>query len=1004
MSAPAGTPYFSLLGPVQAWQDQAPLALGPPQQRLLLALLLVRRPGVVELDELIDGMWGEDVPRTAVGTVRSYVYRLRRVLGPCLTTQGRGYGLDVPDGAVDLAVFESEVGLARTRIAAGDLGSGAELLESALRRWRGAPLAGLPGPFARIQRERLAELRLSVQLERLELDLLRGRHDRVVPELALLCAEHPHHERLRSLRSTALERAGRPGEARAVGAGPAAAGAGPSAVPDAPVPGAAPPGTDPPGAAGPSTGTPSTGTPSAKAPSTGASLPAPAPVGAPGFARPSTGAPAFVTVAVPVPALPTPAQLPYTTSDFTGRRDATEDLLRALRPDGAETVVISAVGGIGGVGKTALALHAAHRLREHFSDGQLYANLRGVREDPARPESVLASFLRALGVVDSAIPEQVEERAALYRSRLAGRRVLLVLDDARDIAQIEPLLPGSSACAVLVTSRSTLPELPAALRIRLDVLSPADAVTLLGRIIGEARVAAEPDRALAVAELCGWLPLALRIAGSRLATRPGWSLAAFLDLLEGRRSPFSATAGGEDGVEACFLLSYELLGADEARLFRLLALPDQEDAEVADAAALTGLPRAQAEECLERMTGLGLLESPAPGRYRFHDLLRAFARARSAQEDGPGEQAAALVRLCDHFLASARNAYAVERPGHPVAGLLTPTVSAGTVASEPGQGHRLFTAQHQSVLAVAVQTVRADPASVGLVADLVLALDPVLDSSFLWGAMTQPARLMLAVARERGQTRAAGRLGYMLGGALYQLTQLDEAERVLDAAERDARGARDTAVLTEIHNCQGLVWYSRGVYDRSLELSLLAVETGERCGNAWGSGNARTCRAVALAAAGRLEEAAECGRVSMASARAASDPARLMYSLYALGGIARLQGRPDEAIAGLREATELAVRHGYSTFEVFNLVEETFCHLVAGRPRDAVATGERLLELADRKGWLFAQGRALRLIGTALADLGERGPARERLTRAIALLEPLRPTEASEARAVLDAL
>lgn len=969
MSAPA-TPYFSLLGPVQAWHGEEALALGPPQQRLLLAMLLVRRPGVSELDELIDGIWGEESPRTAVGTVRSYVYRLRQIVGPCLATEGRGYALGVPDAAVDLSVFEAEVTRARTRVAAGDLGSGAELLESALRRWRGVPLAGLPGPFARIQRERLAELRLSVLLERLELDLVRGHHARLVPELALLCGEHPQNERLRTLRSTALERAGRPGEAGdatspPAGRGPAGSGVGPAG-----------PGSRPAG--------PGAGLPGSRGGSTGS--------GSGSFAAPGVGS------------LPPPAQLPYTTSDFTGRDQDTADLLRTLRPDGAEAVVISAVGGIGGVGKTALALHAAHRLRAYFPDGQLYANLRGVREDPASPESVLAAFLRALGVLDSAIPEGAEERAALYRSRLAGRRVLLVLDDARDIAQIEPLLPGSSACAVLVTSRSTLPELPAALRIRLDVLSSADAVALLGRILGEARIAAEPAEAAAMAELCGGLPLALRIAGSRLATRPGWSLAAFLGLLEGRRSPFSATAAGEDGVEACFRLSYELLGADEARLFRLLALPDQEDAEAADAAALTGLPYERAEECLERMTGLGLLESPAPGRYRFHDLLRAFARARSAEEDGPGEQAAALARLCDHFLASARNAYAVERPGHPLAGLLTPTRSPGTAVSVPGQGHRLFTAQHQSVLAVAVQTVRADPSSVVLVADLVLALDPVLDGSFLWGALVEPARLMLRLAREREQTRAAGRLGYMLGGALYQLAQLDAAEAVLLDAELDARNSGDPAVLTEIHNCQGLVWLGRGDYDRALELSGRAVETGDRCGNAWGAGNARTCHSVTLAAAGRLDEAAETARLSLVSARAAGDPFRQIYALYALGTVARLRGRPDEAIEGLREGAELAAHHGYSTFEVFHLAEETACHLAAERPGDAEATGQRVLELARAKGWLFAEARALRLLGTALAAGGETDRAREFLTRAVELLEPMRPPEAAQARAVLDTL
>ncbi|MER7466650.1 NB-ARC domain-containing protein [Streptomyces sp. NPDC097981] len=702
--------------------------------------------------------------------------------------------------------------------------------------------------------------------------------------------------------------------------------------------------------------------------------------------------------------LPVPAQLPYVTGDFTGRERDARELLDALAPSGAETVLISALGGIGGVGKTALALHAAHRLRGHFTDGQLYANLRGVREDPAQPDAVLAGFLRALGVADSAIPERLEERASLYRSRLAGLRVLLVLDDARDTAQIEPLLPGSSACAVLVTSRSTLPELTATLRIRLDVLPPADAVSLLGRIVGEDRISAEPAEAAALAELCGRLPLALRIAGSRLATRPGWSLAAFLELLEGRRSPFSAATGGEDGVEACFRLSYELLDEAEARLFRLLALPDQEDTDVAGAAALAALEPACAEEFLERMTGLGLLESPAPGRYRYHDLLRAFARARSAQEDGPAGRAAALTRLSDHHLASARNAYTVERPGHPVAGLLTATASPGTPVSAPGQGHRMFTAQHQSVLAVAVQTVQADPSAVGLVADLVLALDPVLDGSFLWAAMIEPARLMLRTARERGDHRAAGRLGYMLGGALYQVTQLDEAEQVLRRAELDARAAGDEAVLTEIRTCQGLVWFGRTEFDRALVMQQQAIAAGERCGNLWGAENARTCSAVSLAALGRLDEAQEAGRRSLASARACGDALRQVYALYAMGAITRLMGRPDEGIPGLREGAELASQCGYSAFEVFHQVEETFCHLAAERPAEALATGERVLELSRAQGWRFAEARALRLVGTAHAALGESGPARERLTQAIALLEPIRPPEAEEARALLATL
>ncbi|CAL9353981.1 hypothetical protein SUDANB120_00522 [Streptomyces sp. enrichment culture] len=1042
---------FSLLGPVQAGRGGVDVPLGPPQQRLVLAMLLVRRPGVVGLDELIDGIWGEASPRTAAGTVRSYVYRLRRALGPCLVTEGGGYALDAPDGAVDLADFEAEAARGRELVAAGDADGGARLLEAALARWRGVPLAGLPGPFARIQRERLTELRLSVLLERVEADLARGRHGRLVPELGALCAEYPLNGRLRALRAEALARAGRGDEAGAAapGAGERAASAeagaveaparptrvpavGPAAAAarERPVADSGPAGT--PG--GPSAALPGAPPAAAEATRTDTEDPAAMAVPGPGAEHPTRGArytsaqaPEARPAATPsglhrpaassgnrlreaAPPLPAPAQLPYATVDFTGRETATRRLVEALIPaaedpaadsGGPPAVVVSAVGGIGGVGKTTLALHAAHRLRAHFRDGQLYANLRGVREDPAQPDAVLAAFLRALGVADSAIPEGVEERAGLYRSRMADKRMLLVLDDARDLGQIEPLLPGSSACAVVVTSRNTLAGLPAALRLRLDVLPAGDAVRLLGRIVGRERIEAEPAEAAALAALCGGLPLALRIAGSRLATRPGWSLAAFRGLLEGRRAPFSAEAGGEDGVEACFRLSYELLDAAEARLFRLLALPEQEDADVADASALAGIDPAHAEELLERMTELGLLESPAPQRYRFHDLLRAFARARSAEEDGPEGGAEALVRLVDHHLASARNAYAVERPGHPVPDMLHPTRSPGTGMSAPGEAHRVFAGRHQSVLAVAVQTVRADPSAVDLAADLILALDPVLDGTFLWAAMVEPARAILRAARGQGRRRAAGRLGYMLGGGLYQLGHTDEAESVLAAAAADAQSSGDEAVLTEIRTCQALVWYARGDLERALELYGQAVAVGERCGSRWGAENARACSAHTLSSLGRLAEADAAARKSLASARADGDAYRMSYTLYVLGGVLRQSGRPEEAIAYLREGAALSGAAGYATIELFSQWEVSHCHLAAGRHREAVESGARVADVSREKGWALAEARALQVVGTALAELGDRERARERLERAAGLFDRLRPAEAAQVRRIL---
>ncbi|MFG2413147.1 AfsR/SARP family transcriptional regulator [Streptomyces goshikiensis] len=929
--------YFSLLGPVQAHRGDSPLPLGPPQQRALLAMLLCRRNAVVGLDELIDGLWGGEPPRSAVGTVRSYAYRLRRTLGGGLVTHGRGYALQVGPGELDLTRFDELTVRARAHVSAGDPQAARDLLARALEMWRGPALAGLPGPQARIQRERLAELRLSVLMERVELDLRLGGHGRLVAELTGLCLEHPLNDRLRAFRDAALEGGGREREAR----------------------------TTPPGAAAP------TPTPTPTAP----------------------------------PHLPVPAQLPYVPADFTGRAEVVRDLLDALTPTAPETVVVCAVGGIGGIGKTTLAVHTAGRLREHFPDGQLYANLRGVREDPADPAAVLAGFLRALGVTDPALPEEPRERAALYRSRLAGKRILLVLDDARDTAQIEPLLPGSPTCAVLVTSRSTLSGLPAARRLRLDVLPAAEALALLGRIVGEERIAAEPAEAAALVERCGGLPLAVRIAGSRLGTRPAWRLADFLRLLDGRRPAlgpgfgpaFPGRDGPEGSVEACFRLSYDLLDAGQARLFRLMAVPRTATLDLASAAALAGLDPAGAERHLERLTALGLLESPAPLTYRFHDLLGEFAAARSEEGDSPGERTAALLRLADHMLACAREAYAAERPGHPLVGLLTPTTARGT-PFETGPSHI------EAVLAVAVQTLEARPSAVGLIADTLLALDPALDGSFLWAALLAPARRVLRTAEEREDIRAAGRTGFLLGSALTRLGRFDEAEAALHDAERAAAAAADEVVRTEILICRAVARQGRADWTAADALYREAIAAGTACGNAWGTTNARSNSVSTLLRLRRYEEAAEACRLSLTAAREGGDRYGEAHALYSLGIVARHGGRAAEAVARHRESAELGVRGGYPALEVMNLISETAAHLAAGHPREAVECGERALVAAQRLGWRAAQARTLRLLGTALAGSGDHARARTRLTQALAHLEALALPEAAQASAVLASL
>ncbi|GLV87684.1 regulatory protein AfsR [Streptomyces lavendulae subsp. lavendulae] len=928
-------PFFSVLGAVRVRRGDAQVPLGAPQQRALLAMLLLRRNDVVDLDEIVDGLWGEEPPRTAAGTVRSHVYRLRRALGPRIATHGQGYLLHLAPGALDLDVFDGLVAEARTRTTAEGTGEAAELLARALRLWQGAPLAGLPGPYAGIHRERLSELRLSVLLERIELDLRLGRHARLVPELTGLCAQYPLHGRLRELAGLALARTGRTA---------------PTAQDERP---SRPHGNP--------------GTPPAAEPPNPASLPA----------RPHDR----------TPPLPRPAQLPFPPDRLVGRAEAVADLLGTLTTPRPGSITVAAVTGTGGVGKSALAVHVAHRLREHYPDGQLYAHLRGTSADPADPAAVLAGFLQALGLHERDVPEGPHERAALFRTTVADRRILLVLDDARDTAQAEALLPGSATCAVLVTARATLDGLQSARRVRLEPLAVPDALAVLGEVAGRERIAADPGQAQALAERCGGLPLALRLAGARLAARPSWSLSDFVRLLDGSHpafpalppfSVFPAPAGSQDGVTACIRPSYDLLDDEEARLFRLLALPRRGATDIAGAAALGGLPPARAGQCLERLTGLGLLESPRPGVYRQYPLLRMFAAERSREEDRPEEQAVAITRFLDHLLAEARAVHAAERPGHRVFGAFPPEPCPG----RPDSRRRLVDPEHDGALAVAAQILEAVPSAVAVAADLALAVEPLLEGSYLWAESLEPLRLILRTARDQGHLRAAGRAGHVLGSALAHLGRLDEADRTLDAAEHAARAVGDDAVHTGILNRRAHVCQYRAQWHQADVLHREAVTAAQAYGSDWACRNARARSVKTLLSLSRPDEAAEVSRTTLASAVDAGDRGGQAYALYNLGVTARHQGRTDEAVDRHRQGAELGARSGSPTMEAMNLVSETAAQLAGNRLPDAVECGERAVEATRRLRWHAAEVRALRLLGTALAATGDRERARVSLNRA----------------------
>lgn len=573
---------FTVLGQVRAWRGEDELPLGPPQRRAVLAILLLRRGNAVTAAELVDGLWGENAPPRAIGTLRTHVADLRRLLEPdrprraparILVSVADGYALHVPAEALDLAVVTDLLAEAGALRAAGEQAKARDRFADALRRWPGEALSGLPGPVLAAQRAQLAERRLDALEDLIELRLELDEQPPPVPDLMALSTEHPLRERPRALLMTALARSGRHADALEVYA-------------DLQHTLAERLGLDP----GPEL----------------VELSRRIRVGA----RPLVGAETSVV----------PAQLPADPVDFTGRSAMAGQLTDRMR-----TAPVTVVFGMPGVGKSALAVHVAHRIADRFPDGQLYADLRGDRDRPAEPATVLGGFLLALGHTERDLPPTAGERAALVRRSLTGRRTLLLLDNAVDLDQVRPLLPGTPDCTVLVTSRGR-PVRSAFAAVPLDVFTHADALALFTRLVGAARVHAEPEATERIITACGHLPLAVRIVAARLTTRPRWTIGAVAARLADEHGRLGELATGEMTVAGTFLAGYRGLDAEQARAFRLLAGSAAPDLSVMVAATVLARPPGPTERLCESLVDHGLLRSLAPGRYGFHPLLRLFGR------------------------------------------------------------------------------------------------------------------------------------------------------------------------------------------------------------------------------------------------------------------------------------------------------------------------------------------------------------------------------------------
>ncbi|MET7327138.1 BTAD domain-containing putative transcriptional regulator [Nonomuraea sp. NPDC005650] len=599
---------FALLGPVRGWRGATELDLGSPQQRALLAFLLLREGEAASIDEIIDALWGERPPESARAVVRTYVCRLRRIVSSgadddqVIRSSGCGYVISAGAVSVDWHSFREHVGEAQAARARGNVAEAAGLLRSALHLWQGMPLGGARGDYVDRERTRLVQRRVAALEERLSFDLELGRHAEASEELAAAVAAEPMRERLRELQLIALYRSGRQAEALSaydevrrllaveLGIDP---GAGLRELHQRILradPGLAPP------------------------------RPAPA-------------------VAAERP----PAQLPAVPPGFVGRQAELAAVHDTLGSDGWTPVV--AITGIGGVGKTALAVQAAHAMRDRFPDGQLYANLRASTGRPAAPATVLGFFLRSLGVPADRLPGRLEERAALWRTVLADRRALIVLDDAGDANQVRHLLPAALGSAAIVTTWRHLIDLPGVRWIGLDTLPPEDALELLARLAGHRRVLAERQEAVELADLCSHQPLAVRVAADLLQARPHWTVRQVRMRLE---DDLHRPAGANDGcalIEAPLLLAQSLLDAQQATAFRLAALPDYGELTAETVAALLGVPRPRAHRLLESLVDAHLLLAGPGGTYRYHGLVKAFARRQAWAREGVQRCDAALSRL-----------------------------------------------------------------------------------------------------------------------------------------------------------------------------------------------------------------------------------------------------------------------------------------------------------------------------------------------------------------------
>ncbi|WP_405429212.1 BTAD domain-containing putative transcriptional regulator [Micromonospora sp. NBC_00617] len=917
---------FGILGPLRVGGGESTVTAG--RDRVVLAMLLLRAGRLVPIEELVDAVWEERPPATARAQLQTCVSRLRRRftelgLAPeTIITDPVGYGVRTAPSDLDAEVFARGVEEARAASAAGRLADAGERYRSALALWRGPALGGVPSRSVRRRAQALDEQRLTALEECVDVELRLGHAAELIDELAESVDQHPLRERLRGQLMVALSSGGRQADALAVYREGRR-----SYAEDL--------GIEP-----------------------GAELQAL-------HQRVLAGDLALAGREIR-PIAPV-RSLPRAIGDFTGRQQT----LARLAKDVEAGARIQLIDGMAGSGKTTLAVHLATALADDYPDAQLYIDLHGHSErTPLTPSAAVATLLRQLGVPVERVPTNQDDRLALWRTELAGRRALLVLDNAATADQVTPLLPNGSHCLILITSRRRLVGVDEGRPSSLPVLDTDEAVELLGHVVGVDRVAAEPGAATEVVRRCGHLPLAIRLAGARLAHRPRWRIADLAERLTSRPDPLAEFEAGDRSVGRAFALSYAQVSLAAQRAFRLLGLHPGVRFDDSVAAVLAELPLPDAQHLLDELVDAHLVEEAEPGRYRLHDLVREYARTLVAEPERAVERRDGIERLLDHHLH---------------------------VATTIARKRELSTAHSLIVVAEPIRadlvSIAAEQGSAWLDENLPLwtALVRLAETErFLrhcwqlaracWHAQFEGGRLDeliethsagLRAAEELGDDRAVATMLNYLASAHYRLGDFSESTRLM---ERSLEIFRQLGLRREYRNTLGNLGTSYAAnfeFRRARECYDAARALATRMGDKGALANELNNLSMTLLLWGRNDEALRTARRHLGIAREVGDPRRVGNALGHLGMLRHRMGDVGPAGRLLRAALHIKRQVGarFGEGEVLNEIGMMECE--AGRPERAADLHRAALVAMTEAGDRIAQCGSRSLLARAILEQGD---------------------------------